>query len=100
MNPYIDQIEKYIMEHPIDYGYEHVHSLLELLSLCCLSCDPMDSDTAIEELQSIDQIAKSLSKKKKVRLRHLVGEMCEVHERAAFEKGVKVGAQLIMEFWT
>lgn len=97
MNPYVEQFKQFLKEDPPDYGYEEIHSLLELFGTYYLRCNPIEEENIRAQFCSLEPIVKSLSEKRKRRLFHIISDICTEYERLAFQEGVRAGAQLILE---
>lgn len=49
------------------------------------------------EIEDIELLMMQLSQKGKRRIKRLIGDLCEEHERAAFIEGIRVGGRLLMQ---
>ncbi|MBP3673709.1 MAG: hypothetical protein J6J18_07760 [Oscillospiraceae bacterium] len=97
MKPYFDILDQYLAEHPLDYGYENINSLLELFARFYLKRHPIESTAFSPVMDSLNPILKSLSQKRTRRLFRIINDLCIEYEQSAFIEGIRVGAQLSLE---
>lgn len=97
MNQYVTHFKHYLETNPPNYEYEDIHSLLELFGSYYAMCNPVDTDEIKRHFESLEPILKSLSRKRERKLFHTMLDICQKYENAAFQEGVRVGAQLILE---
>ena len=97
MNPYIDQLKKYLAEREPDYGVSDVHSLLEMLWDFYTEFNPVDNERIREKTRELGAIFESLPLKEGDQLFYMLSDLCLEVERAAFLNGIHVGVRLAEE---
>ena len=76
---------------------ETIPSLLDAFNSYYLMYCPVNDDAIREQLHSLDPVLKNLSGKRQRKLYRTVLALCTDYEKAAFQKGLQTGAQLILE---
>lgn len=97
MSKQFGQFLKYIEDNSNSWRNDAAASMLELFSNFYRMYNPIDADIIREQLESVDPILKSQSRKRENKLRRTMLNICEKCESEAFLEGFRVGAQLIIE---
>lgn len=97
MNTYISKFRQYVAENSPDNEIERIGALLELLGVHYRARNPIDIEELRDRFCSLEPILKSLSKKRERRLLRIMVDACDEYQCAAFQEGIRVGAQLVME---
>ena len=71
--------------------------LLDLIQQYYTVYNPIDNTGISVEIEDIELLMMQLSQKRKRRIKRLIGDLCEEHERAAFIEGIRVGGSLLMQ---
>lgn len=98
MRSSVEQFLSYLREGTAIRSHEDFDSLLEMLCRYYTEFYPAENESISEAYASILPLIQPLSHKRERRLLFIIGRRCQEHERAAFQEGVRVGAQLTMEF--
>ena len=94
MNQYLAAFGKYMEEHPLDYGSDSIHSLLEMFFQCYLEINPMETEAMKVLFEKLDRgIPGGLNDE----VFDLISGLCMEQGRTAFVEGVRVGGQWMLE---
>ena len=97
MNFDISSFMEYLRSHPSDYGITSAHSLLELLGYNYLMYNPVKPQEIDDILQNLEEVTAPLSRRKQRRIRNIIENTADAYTKAAFQQGILVGAQLLLE---
>lgn len=97
MRSCVEQFLSYLRDGTAIRGHEDFDSLLEMLCRYYTEFYPAGNESISEAYASILPLIQPLSHKRERRLLFIIGQLCQEHERAAFQEGIRVGAQLTME---
>ena len=96
MNEYIDTLNRYVEEHPPNYGRD-ANSILEMLYCYYHECNNADPDSVKIAFEDLYERMHGMSLREMDRIVDAVCVLCTEHEKVGFVEGVKVGFQLGVE---
>lgn len=88
MRSCVEQFLSYLRDGTAIRGHEDFDSLLEMLCRYYTEFYPTENESISEAYASILPLIQPLSHKRERRLLFIIGQLCQEHERAAFQEGV------------
>ncbi len=94
MNTYSEAFYKYVQNHPVDFDGANIDSLLEMFFWCYWEHNPMESERLRMLYRQLDSL---LPEKVHGDVFNLVCCISVEQGRRAFQEGVRVGGQWMLE---
>ena len=94
MEKVIAQLQRYVVDHPPNYGDGDCHSVLDMLYYRYSECNRQDNAEIKAAFADLYQQMHGMSLREMDRIIDMVCTLCREHEKAGFTVGVKVGMLL------
>lgn len=97
MNTYSEAFQKYIRDHPVNYGGVNIDSLMEMFFWCYWESNPMETEEIKGLFREVDKLSPEAAEHTRDDLFNLVCQLCLAHEKNAFLEGFRAGGQWMLE---
>ena len=97
MDQNIQVIKAYLQKNKLNYGCQGLAAMTDMLYECYAQANPLQSEKMELALAELDISIGGLPLQENDRVVDQVSDLCMACEQAAFQAGMRVGLQLILE---